>query len=95
MTNEEGGRVSERERRVHVDRVSEDLLHGEIVPEAEAPAVAAADIAREASAIVDDAADGERPVLHAHRLPALGAEIVHWRPHGEREFRYILRECFD
>ena len=34
MTNEEGGRVTERERRVHVDRVSEELLHGEIVPEA-------------------------------------------------------------
>ncbi len=33
MTNEEGGRVAERERRVHVDRVTEDIMHGEIVPE--------------------------------------------------------------
>lgn len=34
MTNEEGGRVVERERRLRLDRVSEDLLHGGIVPEA-------------------------------------------------------------
>jgi hypothetical protein len=72
---------------------------GETAPETDhleaADEAEIAEIAREARNIVSDAAVDERPELYAHRLPSFGAEIVHWRPRGEREFRYLLRESFD
>lgn len=69
----------------------------EIAPEPEisSPTADVVRVMHEAENIVEDAAVDERPELYAHRLPALGAELVHWRPRAEREFRYLLRESFD
>jgi len=67
----------------------------EPAPEPASPPCDVVQVVQEARDIASDSAVHERPELYAHRLPVLGAELVHWRPRGEREFRYLLRESFD